>query len=233
MTEPARQEFDDYASSYETVINDYVGFSGQSQDFYTRAKAIHLCEILDAQSRAKKIDVLDIGCGHGLIHPYLSGSGYQLTGIDVAESAIALARQINPGVTYDVYDGLRLPYPDESFDALFTICVMHHVPIEQWGAFVEEGRRVLRPGGTFIIFEHNKLNPVVRWVVSRIPIDRNAVLLTSHRTRKLMQDAGLRNVRCKHILFFPSDRAILRKIESGLAWLPMGAQYYVTGTKST
>jgi ubiquinone/menaquinone biosynthesis C-methylase UbiE len=167
-----------YASNYEAVINDYVGVFGQPQEFYTRAKADHLRHILDAKGRTKTLEVLDIGCGHGLIHPYLRDACCRLTGIDVAENAIEMARRRNPHVNYDVYDGSRLPYADETFDVLFTIGVMHHVAVDQRNTFVSEARRVLRRGGIFVIFEHNKLNPLVRWIVARIPFDRNAVLLT-------------------------------------------------------
>jgi SAM-dependent methyltransferase len=231
MAEHAQQEFDEYALDYEGVINDYVGFAGQSQDFYTRAKALHLRHLLDERSGAKRLDVLDIGCGHGLIHPHLNGTGYKLTGVDVAEKAIDFARQMNPGVGYDVYDGSRLPYADASFDVAFTICVMHHVPPDQWPAFVTEAKRVLRPGGTFVVFEHNKINPLVQWVVSRIPIDRNAVLLTSWRTQKLLRNASFSEVTCKHILFFPFEGQVFQTVESSLGWLPMGAQYYVAAIK--
>jgi SAM-dependent methyltransferase len=231
MPERAHQEFDQYSENYEAVINDYIGFSGQSQDFYTRAKASHLQQLFHADGGTKTLDVLDVGCGHGLVHAYLNGSGYQLTGIDVAESAIQAARQINPHVTYDVYDGSRLPYADKSFDIVFTICVMHHVPVTQWNSFVVEARRVLRPGGIFVVFEHNKLNPLVQWVVSRIPIDRNAVLLTHWRVQKLLRDAGFCDLTCNHILFFPFERELFRGLEAYLTWLPLGAQYYVSGTK--
>jgi SAM-dependent methyltransferase len=231
MAERAPQEFDEYASDYEAVINSYIRFFGRSQDFYTRAKANHLLKILKSKTRTNRIDVLDVGCGHGLIHPYLNDSGCQLTGIDVAESAIRMAHRSNPHVTYDVYDGLRLPYRDASFDVLFTICVMHHVPVDQRGPFVDEARRVLRPGGTFIVFEHNKFNPLVQWVVSRIPTDRHAVLLSSWRTQKLLRDAGFRDAVCSYFLFFPLESPVFRKAEAYLTWLPVGAQYYITATK--
>jgi SAM-dependent methyltransferase len=175
--------------------------------------------------------VLDVGCGHGLIHPYLSGTSYRLTGIDVAEDAIEIARRRNPHVDYDVYDGSRLPYADESFDVIITIGVMHHVAVDQRNTFVSEARRVLRPGGTFVIFEHNKLNPLVQWVAARIPFDRNAVLLTSWRTQQLVRNAGFCDINCRYILFFPFDAAPLRKLEGYLGRLPMGAQYCVNATK--
>jgi SAM-dependent methyltransferase len=231
MGDRTHPEFNQYASNYEAVINDYIGFCGQPQEFYTRAKADHLRRIIDAKAWTKPLDLLDVGCGHGLIHPHLSDAGYRLTGIDVAESAIQLARRRNPHVNYDVYDGLRLPYADEAFDVLFTICVMHHVPVDQRDTFVSEARRVLRPGGTLVIFEHNKLNPLVQWVVARIPFDRNAVLLTSWHTKKLVHNAGFRSINCSYILFFPFDAEPLRKVEGYLGWLPLGAQYYVTATK--
>ena len=212
------------------MINDYIGFSGQPQDFYTRVKADYLRRILGARGETSS-DVLDVGCGHGLIHPYLNVSGCRLTGVDVAENAVQIARRTNAHVTYDVYDGTRLPYPNESFDVVFTICVMHHVPVDQRDAFVGEARRVLRPGGTFVIFEHNKLNPLVRWVVSRIPFDRNAILLTSWQTQTLVRNAGFRKINSNHILFFPFETALLRRIEAHLSWLPLGAQYYTAALK--
>jgi 2-polyprenyl-3-methyl-5-hydroxy-6-metoxy-1,4-benzoquinol methylase len=80
------------------VINDYVGVFGQPQEFYTRAKADHLRRILDAKGGTKTLDVLDIGCGHGLIHSYLRDAGCRLTGIDVAENAIEMARRRSGGI---------------------------------------------------------------------------------------------------------------------------------------
>jgi SAM-dependent methyltransferase len=222
MGDRIHPEFNQYASNYEAVINGYIGFFGQPQEFYTRAKANYLRHILDAKGGTETLDVLDVGCGHGLIHPYLSGTSYRLTGIDVAEDAIEIAHQRNPHVDYDVYDGSRLPYADETFDVLFTICVMHHVAVDQRDTFVSEARRVLRPGGTFVVFEHNKLNPLVQWIVARIPFDRNAVLLTSWHTQKLVRAAGFREIDCRYILFFPFEAAALRKVEGYLGLAAVG-----------
>jgi hypothetical protein len=65
---------------------------------------------------------------------------------------------------------------------------------------------VLRPGGSFVIFEHNKLNPLIRWIVARIPLDRNAVLLTGWRAQKLVRKAGFRDIDCRCIYSFRSRR---------------------------
>jgi SAM-dependent methyltransferase len=94
---------------------------------------------------------------------------------------------------------------------------MHHVAVDQRDTFVSEARRVLRPGGTFVIFEHNKLNPLVQWIVARIPFDRNAVLLTSWHTQRLVRNAGFREIDWNYILFFPFDVAPLQK--SKIIWV--------------
>ena len=100
-----------------------------------------------------------------------------MTGIDVSERSVDYARRHNPGVRYDTYPGGRLPYDDNAFDVAFTSCVMHHVPVPQWGEFVGEMNRVIRPGGIAVVFEHNPWNPVTSRIVSTCPIDADAVLL--------------------------------------------------------
>jgi SAM-dependent methyltransferase len=233
----ALQEFDQHKETYRTEIDKAVAFSGQSHDFFTRVKAEYLIELLERFSSERTrsneraaLNVLDIGCGHGHIHPYLTRSklNLRLTGIDVASTVIEEARMANLGVTYHDYDGARLPYPDGSFDAAYTIAVMHHVPPPQWPAFLQEARRVVRPGGLVVIFEHNPINPLTQWIVRTCPIDDNAVLLGSRRLSKLVGQAGFSKVESRYILFTPLDAPRYRTFDRMIGWLPLGAQYYVS-----
>jgi SAM-dependent methyltransferase len=50
-----------------------------------------------------------------------------VTGVDIAPAMVERARATNPGATYELYDGSRLPFEDDSFDVTFSICVFHHV----------------------------------------------------------------------------------------------------------
>jgi SAM-dependent methyltransferase len=225
-------EFDQYATRYTDDINAAIAFSGQSHDFFTKVKADYLLALLEETfPQASALKVLDVGCGHGAIHPFLRAARrpLSLTGIDVAASVIDEARKTNEGVDYQVYDGNSLPYADGAFDACFTICVMHHVPPANWSAFVSEMRRVVRPGGIVAVFEHNPLNPVTRRIVNTCPIDENAVLLKSGELKGLLAAAGLRDVASRFILFSPFDRPVFRRLDRWLGWLPLGAQYFVTG----
>jgi SAM-dependent methyltransferase len=224
------QEFDQHKETYGTEIDRAVSFSGQSHDFFTRVKAEYLIDILkDVESNAP-LDVLDVGCGHGYIHRYLVGSdvSMKLYGIDVATTVVDEARGANPTVEYKIYEGDRLPYSDQSFDAAFTIAVMHHVPPPHWLAFLTEMRRVVRPGGIIAIFEHNPANPLTLWIVRTCAIDENAVLLSRGKLSKLVSEANLVGIKSRFILFTPLDGLLYRKFDRMIGWLPLGAQYYVS-----
>ncbi|TIU25363.1 MAG: class I SAM-dependent methyltransferase, partial [Mesorhizobium sp.] len=110
-----------------------------------------------------------------------------------------------------------------------AICVMHHVPPENWKLFAAELARVTRPGGVVLIFEHNPYNPLTRRAVSNCPFDEDAVLLSKGQVMKHLHDAGLRDVDGRYILNVPSINGPLRRIDEALGFVPFGAQYYVQG----
>lgn len=229
-------EFDEYRDSYRDSINDAVSFSGQSLDFFTKAKAEYLLEVLDQELPDREpLEVLDVGCGLGDVHDHLLGGApaLELTGIDVAATVIDEARAKDRAIRYDVYDGTVLPYTDATFDAAYTICVMHHVPPSQWQAFLKEMRRVVRPGGAVVVFEHNPLNPLTRRVVKDCPIDHNAVLLRARQLSQLCSGVGLEKVLHRFILFTPFNSAAFKRFDRLMGWLPLGAQYFVVGRVPT
>ena len=155
----------------------------------------------------------------------------QTTGIDVAASVVEHAEKAHSGNYYLTYDGHRIPFDDNSFDVAFTICVMHHVPPPQWADFLAEMRRVDRPGGIAVVFEHNPHNPVTRRIVNTCPFDENAVLLKPGHLRSLVQSAGLNNIEKKFIIFTPFEAPTFKRFDRAIGWLPLGAQYYVCGQK--
>jgi hypothetical protein len=86
--------------------------------------------------------------------------------------------------------------------------------------------RVLRPGGVFSIIEHNPWNPATRLIVSRTPVDADAILLTSGETKALQQTAGLRHQATEYFLYLPES------LFNTIPWseklgrgIPLGGQY--------
>jgi SAM-dependent methyltransferase len=221
-------EFDGYKDIYDREIEKALSFVGQPQDFFTTVKADNLVRLFNEHfCSSQPLHVLDVGCGVGKIHPFLINrrSHLHLSGIDVARDLIADARERQPYVAYDAYDGDILPYSDGAFDVAFTICVMHHVPPPQWGCFISEMRRVVRPGGLVIAIEHNPLNPLTLWVVNNCPLDKHAVLLRSGQLTRLMRESGLNCIQRYFILFTPFSSSFFRSVDRALKRVPFGAQY--------
>jgi SAM-dependent methyltransferase len=222
-------EFNKYHSTYDQAVNKALAFSGLTVDAFMRAKSNDLARfILERVPDHERAAILDVGCGVGNYHPTIGRVVGSLTGVDVSEACIATARSRNPGVTYDVYEGKRLPYPDAAFALAYAVCVLHHVPPAGWSEFAGEMARVVRPGGWIVVYEHNPHHPLTRKVVRDCEFDRDAVLLTRSQMRRLFTDEGCREVEVRSILTLPPGGGLISRLDRALAWLPMGTQYRVT-----
>lgn len=221
--------FDSYKETYTDAVDSSVAFTGLSTDFFTRVKADYLVDECRGHfGGAETLSALDVGCGVGNYHSLLSGQFKKLSGVDVSGECVDAARRRNKDVEYQVYDGAELPYASGTFDLVFSICVMHHVPPENWPLFAKEIHRVLRPGGLALIFEHNPRNPFTMRVVNRCAFDVDAVLLRSEETERLLREAGFSNLSTQFILAIPAATRLLRRVDSMFARLPIGGQYYVS-----
>lgn len=226
-------EFDNFKERYTALVNDSIRFSGLTVEFFTWAKARHLIEAAaNSFGDPSRLRLLDIGCGLGSMHPHLVKAFGPITGVDIAAETVELARKANPGVRYQSYDGRNLPFEDASFDVVLAVCVLHHVPPPEWPQFVEEMTRVTARRGMVAVFEHNPLNPLTRHVVSRCELDRDAVLLSAPRVKRLLRQAGLAQVRSRYIIFAPLQGRAAAFLDKTLGWLPAGAQYFVAGAKA-
>lgn len=223
-------EFDNYVESYSKNIDEVIGVFGKRQDFFTRNKAENLLPAFATVNKdLSKLKVLDVGCGIGMVHPYIAQSLGELHGTDVSGASIEIARKINPNVRYKEYDGYTLPYGDGSFDCAFAICVLHHVSPNQWLSFLKEMRRVVKPGGLVLFIEHNPLNPATQWVVKTCEYDVNAVLLNPWTLRRLMKSSGIIDPWVRYVLFTPFSGKAFRLLDRLLAAIPLGTQYVMGG----
>jgi SAM-dependent methyltransferase len=89
--------------------------------------------------------VLDLGTGTGIGAAAALGDGRDVTGVDVAEPMLELARADTPGARFLTMDFERLAFPDRSFDCLLAVHALLFAG-DRVGA-LREWRRVARPGG--------------------------------------------------------------------------------------
>jgi SAM-dependent methyltransferase len=99
---------------------------------------------------------LDVGCGVGQVVARLTEAGFEAYGVDVSEPSISRAKQFCPRC--EVYDGKRLPFPDNYFDSAGALNVLEHV--DEPEAFIQEIVRVVAPGGKIVISSPNFMRAV-------------------------------------------------------------------------
>jgi ubiquinone/menaquinone biosynthesis C-methylase UbiE len=225
-------EFDQHAGDYSAVMDSTVGWTGQDHDFFNASKARLLTRLARAQfGDIGKIQAIDIGCGVGLIDRFLVPSIPNLHGIDVSAQSIERAQRNCPEASFRSFDGKHIPYADGAFDMAIATCVMHHVPPQDWPAFMTEMARVLKPGGLAVVIEHNPLNPVTRHMVTHHEFDRDAVMLSLGTCKKLFRGANFKIAKARFTTFVPFALPFLDQIEGLLGPLPLGAQYFLAGLK--
>ena len=109
--------------------------------------------------------VLDVGCGTGTLTMEVQGRAGRVAGVDPGTQQIARARRsaARRHVPIDFQIGMieQLPFPDQSFDVVFSTLMMHHLPASLKRQGLAEIVRVLKPGGRLVIadFKRKKERP--------------------------------------------------------------------------
>jgi SAM-dependent methyltransferase len=102
--------------------------------------------------------MLEIGCGAGTDHAVLAETATSTVGVDLAHHGASLTngrlRLEGRSGGAIVADGESLPFPDGSFDEIYSFGVIHHTDHPE--RVVREMRRVLRPGGRFLVAVYHR-----------------------------------------------------------------------------
>jgi ubiquinone/menaquinone biosynthesis C-methylase UbiE len=83
--------------------------------------------------------ILDAACGTGFLTRHLPGD---VTALDQSAAMVEIARGRRPDAAYAVGDALALPFPDRSFDLVFTAHFYGHLREPDGARFLAEARRV-------------------------------------------------------------------------------------------
>jgi len=224
-------EFDEFAGNYDDALNKGLKFTGEGRDFFAAGRVEWLAKRLDAVGVTIST-CLDFGCGTG------GGCGPLATGLkldsylgyDPSSASIMEARGLL-GTESITFEHDEQVIPSAAFDLVFTNGVFHHIPPAHRQSCVQLAWRALKPGGWLAFWENNRWNPIVHFLMSRVPFDKDAQMLFPHQARSLLRAGGFEIVLTDYLFVFPAMLKALRPLEPWLCKLPLGGQYMVLARK--
>jgi 2-polyprenyl-3-methyl-5-hydroxy-6-metoxy-1,4-benzoquinol methylase len=219
--------FDQFADSYRQVHTENVRVTGENSEYFAQYKARYIARRMGAQFSGR---ILDYGCGVGMLSSFMKQTFPRATvdGYDLSDASIA---RVDPRVRAQGTFTSDWSQVGSHYDLIVITNVMHHVRPAERQDVIACLRDRLAPQGILIIVEHNPLNPLTRWAVSKCAFDDDAILLPTKEATGYALHGGLEIVRRDYIVFFPRLLAWFRQLEPYLGWCPAGAQYAVTARR--
>lgn len=171
-------------------------------------------------------DVLDIGCGTGILADLLVSRYGTYTGIDFSQAMVqvAMARVVEHQLCAceflcaDAVEVMRSK--PESFDAIFLLDISEHIPDEEWTGIVDAARRSLRRGGK--VYLHT---PNLDFVVERLKdrgwmrqFPEHIAVRNAKENMQFFRVAGYSSVDCKTLSHY-----------NALRWLHLFAGFPLIG----
>jgi SAM-dependent methyltransferase len=141
--------------------------------------------------------ILDLGCGNGvpLAHD-LAAVGYAVTGVDLSAVQVERARQLVPAARILHVDATEVSFAPASFDAVVSLYLLIHLPLEEQPVLLGRIGGWLRPGGWLLATEDN-------WLGGRAPMWWSHADAATYRT--WIERAGLAVVAQETV---PEDDAV-------------------------
>lgn len=132
---------------YERYWKDSMAFPENKGEFFNKCKE----KLRKALSILPKgASLLDAGCGKGNYSVFIDSLGYKVVGVDIAPAAIHAAREVTPGIHFEIASLEEgLPFGDDEFAAVWCSEVMEHL-MDVHSALTQINR-VLMMGGLFVL----------------------------------------------------------------------------------
>ena len=139
-----KKVYQDWAVQYDKDNDDLLGTVSQP----------NAVDLLNSHMNDKNIEIVDIGCGTGLVGKFLQNKGYlYYDGLDISEEMLEIAK--SRGYRHLSVGSLqhKLPYENDTYDAVFCVGVFTHGHVNSNG--LDELIRITKKDG-FIIFTINE-----------------------------------------------------------------------------
>ena len=185
----------------------YVGGAAGYDEMFARVTQAFIPVLLDAAQIAAGQSILDVATGTGAAARAArgrAGPGGEVMAGDISATMLDVARRNpeNVGITFEQFDGHKLPYPDARFDRV--ICQLGLAFFADPGQGLSEFRRVLKPGGRAAVIvnstpERSLFTRIGTVIGQHVPeraeqLNRYASIRTIERLRDLFTGAAFRDV---------------------------------------
>lgn len=187
----------------KTDIDYYWGWKTPIGRFRRQLRADITISHLRLNNKNK---VLEIGCFVGEFTKLIAQSKAIIYAVDIAPKAIALAKNRNNqrNINFVVDNIENSKFQNDSFDCIYGNAILHHTNLTKSLAEIE---RILKPGGKFIFFEPNLLNPEI-FLERKVPILRRLSNSSPDETayirwdlKKKLEQTGFKSVKVESFDF--------------------------------
>lgn len=130
------------AKNYDIIASDYARTRR-----YNSQDLIGLAALAEPGEK-----VLDLGCANGRMVELFFPKNVEYYGVDISGELIEIAKKLYPAGHFQVGDALDIPFADNTFDKVYFISVLHHIPSKEFRQkCFSEINRVLKPNGQLVL----------------------------------------------------------------------------------
>jgi ubiquinone/menaquinone biosynthesis C-methylase UbiE len=187
----------------------------------------YLCDTLSRQFFYlinQPISILDFGCGTGLLTFFMQRSFFNATtiGVDTNNLLVQENQKNYPNLRFMSLDDNSLPFENATFDLIYSVNVLHHIPQKDHKQTIRNLVRTLKPSGAMLIFEFNPYNLYMRSVFKQ-EHTKDFSMIKPHYWSNLLKGESL-NIKTTYL--YPN----FTKTEPYLSKIPFGSLYSVSIT---
>lgn len=183
-------------------------------------------------------DVLDFGCGTGLVAERIAGNVRHVVGVDTDQGMIAVLsdKVKNKGLSNVTTCCVQLSSPDSledhfsknsvseatptKFDLIYSSMTLHH--IENISGLIEVAQSYLKPHGLLVAFDLEKSADSMLFHPQPVsPSVQHAGGFTSDQLCEMWRNAGLHDVSCEQVHRFKKEVEVDKKQQSVAFWMLM------------
>ncbi len=142
---------DPHQSPLRAALREFYDKSSQNREASETAdwKIHERAGFLSLLQRAGKRTLLEVGAGVGRDSKFFQDQGLRTTCIDLSPQMVVLCQQ--KALAAQVMEMANLKFPDASFDAVYSLNSLLHIPKTEFQPVLREIERVLKPGGLFFL----------------------------------------------------------------------------------